>query len=194
VASIRAGAEHKPSCALAGQGAVAKAAAITHAARAMATMFFMRGIMTEKPSAEKLSIIIRREGDERGAARVAEALGAEVAARFGPRNETPLSIHAYDADVLVGGLEGSTHWRWCYVRQLWVAASWRGRGVGRLLLARAETEARARYCLGLYLDTFDASAEKFYESCGFRVFGQIDDFPPGHTRRFLIKKLPTGEV
>lgn len=142
--------------------------------------------MSEKPGVEQLRILV---GDESGTERVSEALGIEVAARFGPRNERPLSIHAYDGAVLVGGLEGCTHWVWCYIRQLWVAGNWRGRGVGRFLLARAETEARGRSCVGLYLDTFDPGAEKFYESCGFVRFGQIDDFPPGYTRRFLTKRL-----
>jgi GNAT superfamily N-acetyltransferase len=149
----------------------------------------MRGIMTEKSSAEKLSISIRHEGDAKGSALVVEALGAEVAARFGPRNELPLSIHAYEGDELVGGLEGCTHWGWAYIRQLWVETGFRGQGAGRLLLACAEEEARARGCIGLYLDTFDPAAEKFYESCGFERFGRIEDFPPGHTRRFLGKKL-----
>lgn len=191
--SIRAGALHAVSCALAVLGAVATAIAITDDAKATATIVFMRGIMTEKASAEKLSIIICHDGDERGSSLVAQTLGAEIAARFGPRNELPLSIHAYDdGDVLVGGLEGCTHWGWAYIRQLWVEARWRGQGVGRLLLAHAETEALVRKCVGLYLDTFDPAAEKFYESCGFRLYGQIDDFPPGHTRRFLYKRLSTN--
>jgi hypothetical protein len=50
-------------------------------------------------------------------------------------------------------------------------------------------EARARQCVGLYLDTFDPGAAQFYEHCGFLRFGQIDDFLPGHARAFLYKKL-----
>jgi GNAT superfamily N-acetyltransferase len=146
--------------------------------------------MTEKPRVEKLSITASREGDERGSVLVAEALGAEIAAHFGPRNELPLSIHAYHNEhMLVGGLNGCTHWGWAYIRHFWVEESWRGQGVGRLLLARAETEARARDCVGLYIDTFDPAAEKFYQSCGFACFGRIDDFPPGHARRFLTKRI-----
>ena len=56
-----------------------------------------------------------------GAETVAEALGAEVASRFGPRDETPLTILAKDeAGALMGGLEGASHWRWLYVQRLWV--------------------------------------------------------------------------
>jgi GNAT superfamily N-acetyltransferase len=149
----------------------------------------MRGIMTEKTSSEKPSNFVCRQGDETSSARVAEALGIEIAARFGPRSEQPLSIQVYDGDALVGGVNGCTHWSWCYIRQLWVAENRRGLGLGRLLLDYAEAEALARTCIGLYLDTFDPAAEKFYEACGFRRFGRIDDFPPGHVRRFLSKRL-----
>jgi len=61
---------------------------------------------------------------------VAVHLGAEIAARFGPREETPLSITARDAgDALIGGLNGVTHWRWLYIRHLWVARPQRGQGI-----------------------------------------------------------------
>jgi GNAT superfamily N-acetyltransferase len=127
--------------------------------------------------------------DEKASAFVAQSLEAEVAARFAPRDEAPFSILAYDDAEVVGGLNGASHWGWRYIRQFWVAASWRGRGVGRSLLQRAETEARARGCIGLYLDTFDPGAAEFYVRCGFAEFGRVDDFPPGFSRIFLHKKL-----
>ena len=167
--------------------------AITHDARAIGAIFFMRGIMTRKPGPDKPLILMRYDSDdERGSTLVSVTLGAEIAARFGPRSESPLSILAYDGDALVGGLNGGTHWGWCYIRHFWVEKSWRRRGVGRRLLAHAEMEAHARQCVGLYLDTFDPGAAQFYEHCGFLRFGQIDDFPPGHTRAFLYKKLPAS--
>jgi GNAT superfamily N-acetyltransferase len=172
---------------------IAKKAAIKDDVRTTGAICFMHGIMTKKPRVEKPLTLVCDDGTEIGSACVGEALGVEIAARFGPRNETPLSIRAYDdRHVLVGGLNGCTHWSWCYIRHFWVEASWRGRGVGRRLMDRAETEAVMRKCVGLYLDTFDPAAEKFYESCGFRRFGRIDGFPPGHTRRFLYKELSPG--
>lgn len=127
--------------------------------------------------------------DEKASAFVAQSLAAEVAAQFAPRDEAPFSILAYDGAELIGGLNGANHWGWRYIRQFWVAASWRGRGVGRSLLQRAESEARAQNCVGLYLDTFDPGAAKFYARCGFAEFGRVDDFPPGFSRMFLQKKL-----
>jgi len=141
-----------------------------------------------------LSIAIFGDTGNSGAARVAASLAAEIAAGFGPRDEAPLAIVAYAgdtaaADAVVGGLNGSTHWGWCYIRHLWVQADWRRRGLGRRLLAEAETVARARQCVGLYVDTFDPGAATFYERAGFGRFGQIEGFPPGHRRFFLNKTL-----
>ena len=67
--------------------------------------------------------------DEKASAFVAQSLAAEVAAQFAPRDEAPFSILAYDGAELIGGLNGASHWGWRYIRQFWVAASWRGRGV-----------------------------------------------------------------
>jgi GNAT superfamily N-acetyltransferase len=154
----------------------------------------MGGIMTRKASLHKPLILVSRDSaDDDGPAFVSDSLGAEIAARFGPRAETPLSILAYEGEILVGGLNGVTHWRWCYIRHFWVERSWRGRGVGQWLLAQAEAQARARDCIGLYLDTFDPGATRFYERHGFERFGQINDFPPGFARMFLFKRLPSPE-
>jgi len=124
---------------------------------------------------------------------VTEALRAEIEARFAPRDETPLAILARDGTgALLGGLEGASHWRWLYVRRLWVAPAQRGRGLGGRLLEEAEARARARGCVGVYIDTFDPGAAAFYERRGFARVGVIADFPPGHERIFLSKPLAAG--
>lgn len=135
--------------------------------------------------------LLQYEGREDGI--VAERLGAEIAARFGPRDEAPFSIRAAGPDgAVLAGVDGVTHWRWLYVRHLWVAEEGRGQGVGRRLLQEAERLARARGCVGLYLDTFDAGAAAFYERCGFARFGAIEDFLPGHRRIYLERRLSTA--
>jgi ribosomal protein S18 acetylase RimI-like enzyme len=150
----------------------------------------MRGIMTTGLDREDpLSIAVFDNTGNSGAVRIAAALAAEIVAGFGPRDELPISIVATAGDTVVGGLNGSTHWGWCYIRHLWVDADWRRRGLGYRLLAEAEDQARARDCVGLYVDTFDPGAAIFYERAGFDRFGRIDDFPPGHSRTFLRKTL-----
>jgi hypothetical protein len=39
------------------------------------------------------------------------------------------------------------------------------------------------------LDTFTFKALKFYERLGYREFGRLDDFPPGHSRICLTKRF-----
>lgn len=122
---------------------------------------------------------------------IAACLGAEIAARFGPRDETSLSILARAADgTVVGGLNGVIHWRWLYIRHLWVAGAERGAGIGRRLLATAEAEARCRSCVGVYVDTFDTGVACYYERTGFTRSGEIADLPPGARRIYLAKRLP----
>jgi GNAT superfamily N-acetyltransferase len=126
---------------------------------------------------------------------VAARLAAEVAARFGPREEAPLSITMRDgAGALLCGLNGVTHWRWLYVRHLWVAESQRGRGLARRLMESAERAALARGAIGVYIDTFDPRVAAFYERLGFARVGEIADFPPGGRRAFLSKRLSTGRA
>ena len=138
---------------------------------------------------EAPNMTVFAELENSGAVYVAKSLATEIAASFGPRDEQPLSIVAHAGDVVAGGLNGATHWGWCYIRQLWVQEDWRRRGLGRRLLAEAETLARLRHCAGLYVDTFDGGAALFYERAGFTLFGRIEGFPPGHARMFLCKKL-----
>ena len=97
-----------------------------HDTRTIGAIFFMRGIMTRKPGPDKPLILMQYDSDdERGSTLVSATLGAEIAARVGPRSESPLSILAYDGDALVGGLNGATHWGWCYIRHFWVEQSFR---------------------------------------------------------------------
>ena len=125
---------------------------------------------------------------EAEAAKIARALGAEVTADFGPRDETPLALVARSADGdLVGGLLGASHWRWLYVRQLWLAPTARGAGIGRALMGKAEEAARGRGCVGIYLDTFSEEAARFYAALGYGECGRIEGFPPGHARRYFAK-------
>lgn len=100
-----------------------------------------------------------------------------------------LAVLHHDEDGLVGGLAGYTHFSWLYVEQFWVAESQRGTGIGSALLRTAEEEARRRGCRGVWLDTYSFQARPFYEAHGYRLFGELTDYPPGHAKYFLTKAL-----
>lgn len=143
--------------------------------------------MAQFDKKEQLSLVVDEIGE---GADTAGLLAVEIAARFGPRDEKPLALALRDTGgALVAGLNGASHWRWLYVRHLWVSTDARGRGLGRRLIDEAARIARLRDCVGIYVDTFDPRAAAFYERCGFTHAGEIADFPPGHRRIFLSRSL-----
>ena len=94
-----------------------------------------------------------------------------------------------DSDAVVGGLYGSTWMSYLYVNLLFVPEKMRGAGVGRKLMMEAEAEAIRRGCRAAALDTFSFQARGFYERLGYSVFGTLHDYPPGHSRFYLAKRL-----
>ena len=94
-----------------------------------------------------------------------------------------------ESGATTGGLLGRTWLGWLYVELLYVPDGLRGIGVGRDLMGRAEAEARGRGCIGIWLNTFSFQARGFYEKLGFTLIGRIEDYPVGHQRFFLQKRL-----
>lgn len=90
---------------------------------------------------------------------------------------------------LLGGLKGHTQHGWLYVAWLWVSENSRHSGVGSRLMILAEQEAKKRGCHSSYLNTFSFQALEFYKKHGYEVYGELTDFPKGHSRIFLKKKL-----
>jgi GNAT superfamily N-acetyltransferase len=107
-----------------------------------------------------------------------------------PRGHRHLTVLLRDdRGRVAGGLVATTVWGWLQVTQLWIRDDLRGRGHGAAVLAIAEDEARRRGCHHALLDTFDFQAREFYERLGYEVFGELPEFPRGHTRLFMRKAL-----
>lgn len=103
---------------------------------------------------------------------------------------SPFNVTLRDAEgTIVGGAACEVRWHWLFVDLLWVHDDLRGQGHGTRLLAAAEGEARRRGCTKAHLDTISFQARPFYEKLGWRLFGTLEDYPPGHTRYFLQKDL-----
>jgi ribosomal protein S18 acetylase RimI-like enzyme len=110
-----------------------------------------------------------------------------------PPNWAELTLLLQDgAGHVVGGLTGEFGWRWLHIDALWVEPEHRGLGYGTRLLARAEAEARARDCIGIYLDSIDFQAPDFYRRHGYEAFGVLEDFPPGSRQTYFQKRLRPG--
>jgi len=129
----------------------------------------------DNPSAEETDIILR-------------GLIEYNESQAGPASRRNLAVFARRGDEIVAGLLGATHWNWLHIQYLWVSKELRHQGVGRRLVLEAEKEARARGCDHAHLDTFSFQARPFYERLGYSVFGQIEDYPAGHSRFFLQKR------
>jgi GNAT superfamily N-acetyltransferase len=100
------------------------------------------------------------------------------------------AISVRDKDgAIKGGLVGYTMWNWCFVELLWIDEALRGTGIGTDLIARAEAIAVKRGAQHIYLDTFSFQGDGFYQRLGYEVYGELDDFPPGHRRIWLKKDL-----
>lgn len=100
-----------------------------------------------------------------------------------------LTVLLRDGSRVRGGLLGFTHWDWLFVQFLWVEEALRGRDWGTRMMTMAEDEARRRDCVGIHLDTMSFQARGFYDKLGYKLFGELADFPRGHRRYFLWKPL-----
>lgn len=94
---------------------------------------------------------------------------------------------------VVGGITADLFGGWVYISLLWIAEPLRNQGLGTELLNRLEAEAVRLGCKYAHLDTYSFEARPFYERAGYQVFGKLDDYPEGHCKYFLKKKLaPQG--
>jgi GNAT superfamily N-acetyltransferase len=127
--------------------------------------------------------------------KVESGLAAHVAKEAVPaRVVSPLSVVARDENgSLMGAALGRTVWGWLHVSELWVEESHRRKGIGKSLMVAAEQAALERGCHAAYLDTFDFQAVPFYERLGYSVMGTLQDFPLGHVRLFLQKRLDSED-
>jgi GNAT superfamily N-acetyltransferase len=102
----------------------------------------------------------------------------------------PLAVFSRDpARRILGGAYGRTNWNWLHIHNVWVAEEERGKGLGRRLMLAIEAAAAERGCRHAHLDTFSYQARPFYERLGYRLFGELESYPPGHSRFFLRKQL-----
>ncbi len=110
--------------------------------------------------------------------------------KIGDYQYTPLFLFLRDSEQkVVGGLNGFIGLGWLHISTLWIAEELRGCGYGRALLLAAEQEAFRHGCFNAYLFTYSFQATGFYQHLGYEVFGELEDFPPGHSRFFLRKRL-----
>lgn len=138
----------------------------------------------------KVSLVLEEQGTPEDIKTIAEGLGIYNRAKVGSENYKPLHIFLRDEENrVVGGVLGSTYWNWLSIDYLWISEEVRGQGYGKALIEAAEIEARNRGCKNVNLDTMSFQAPDFYQKLNYRIFGQLEEFPPGYTRYYLTKQL-----
>lgn len=93
----------------------------------------------------------------------------------------------------IGGLSACTSYGWLLIKILWVEEQYRKQGLGKQLLADAESYAATIDCHSVWLDTSNPVAQKFYTKNGYSEFGRLENTsqqnPPEHQRWFMKKTL-----
>jgi GNAT superfamily N-acetyltransferase len=142
-------------------------------------------------TSEPFELVIEETPEAVHLDQVVSGLGAYNRSHIEPENRQALGVFLRVGDRILGGADGYTHFQWLYVSHLWIDDSMRHRGAGRQVMTAIEDAARGRGCKAAWLDTFSFQALDFYQHIGYRPFGQLNDFPPGHTRHYLWKPLVT---
>ncbi|CAM2008725.1 GNAT family N-acetyltransferase [Acanthopleuribacter pedis] len=107
-----------------------------------------------------------------------------------PREEQPLNrVIRNRAGQPVAGVLGSVCWNQLTLNGLWTHPDYRGRGCAGRLLHSVEKAARRHKLDHILLDTFSFQALFFYQRRGYRVYATLRDFPTGHERHYLAKRL-----
>ena len=107
-------------------------------------------------------------------------------------NHQILNLIAREQNTIIGGLLGDTAWNWLSISYFWVAERKRSLGLGTRILEMAEELAVQRGCRRANLETHDFQSLAFYQKRGYVIFGQLEDFPEGHTKYYLWKNLMSG--
>jgi len=122
---------------------------------------------------------------------ILEGLGRNILKHLG-NVELGKSIRIFMRDEegrVVGGTTANIFGGWVYISLLWVEDSLRNQGHGTELLHRLEEEAMRLGCQYAHLDTYSFEAKPFYERLGYKVFGVLENYPEGHCKYFLKKRL-----
>ncbi|RDJ20905.1 GNAT family N-acetyltransferase [Bosea caraganae] len=100
-----------------------------------------------------------------------------------------VAVTLREGDDIVGGVVGQVWCGWLFIQLFWIDEAFRGGDRGTELIGKLEDEARAVGATHAYVDTFSFQAPGFYEKRGYRIFGELENFPVGHSRFWLTKAL-----
>ena len=107
-------------------------------------------------------------------------------------DDQAFAVLAVSQALVVGGLIGKIFWNWMDAELVWIEKPFRGCGIGKEVLQKAEQTARDRCLTGICLWTASWQAPDFYRKLGFEQFAEFDNFPPGRKRIGFRKYLQSA--
>lgn len=141
-----------------------------------------------------MKLDIGTEVSEEEADYLRESLGRFNEPFAGPTNSEQFRLAVRDENGKVtGGVLASCMWEWLYINVIWVSEHLRGQGYGSYLLQAAEKEGLKRNRNHALLHTFSFQARSFYERHGYKLSGELVDFPKGHSQFTMCKHLSSSK-
>ena len=89
----------------------------------------------------------------------------------------------------IGGITAEVYWNWLEINDIWFDKKFRGNGLGSSLLSETEEIALGKGATKVMLTTFEFQARSFYELHGYKVVGEVRDYPPGSSYYTMVKLL-----
>ncbi|MEG0671916.1 GNAT family N-acetyltransferase [Clostridium sp.] len=100
-----------------------------------------------------------------------------------------INVYLKEGERTIGAILCDTFNFCVYIEIMWIDQNYRGKGLGKELISKAEKIAKDNGCIFSHTCTLSYQAPEFYKSCGYEVFGKLDDYPNGIIQYFLKKKL-----
>ena len=96
-----------------------------------------------------------------------------------------------DGGTVIGAAFGETGRGWLHVSVVWVDERARGQRLGTRRSTRWRPR-RSAEAVTVHISTPSAIRPRFYEKLGYEVFGTLEDYPVGHQRFYMRKRLGEG--
>jgi ribosomal protein S18 acetylase RimI-like enzyme len=103
-------------------------------------------------------------------------------------NSNPINALLIDNNEVIGGLSGTTYWRWLHIDKLWIHKNHRNEGLGSELLKFVENEVYDNDCRNIHLFTH-LKAINFYLKNGYKIKYKFDISSNGMKRYLMIKEI-----
>ena len=138
----------------------------------------------------QVAIVLEEHPSEEDLAQVLDGIRRYNLDVSGHQRPRPVACFLRDENGrIVGGVQGDLWGRAVHIAAVWVAESERGKGHGSALMKEVENYAATHGHVLAYVETTSFQARPFYESLGYRVFGELAGIAEGCMLFFLRKEL-----